>query len=733
MKTNTKERNRAWRSITVIVVVVSVLVIAMAGIVSAKSLYVIADINAYPNIPIQAYDIQPAPTYLAYQTLHGIPDRDGGTVGLACDTDSGYLFATFEFSSKIDLINGTTMLPAGQVTAPGASDLAGIVVDQGKQKVYAVDRTTNHLYVYSWDASTKTLTNDITTSPYHIPLSGVTCAYGIALDEVNDLLYVGDYTTTVKYYNTSDWSQAGSFTVSHKAMGIAVDVINGFVYTGSWDGNKLLSKYDLSTTTESTVNVGNAVLGLAVDPEKGGLVYITTKGYSGATADRLIVYNSGLTQKWISGDIGNPTGLCIPGKDISYNPLQLSKDDGLAAGACVSPGDTITYTMTYTNGNPNTVTGVTLVDTVPPEVTVTSTGGGTQSGNTVTWNIGTLTTGQSGSKTLTVTVNSGVTPGSTIDNAATINGNEPNTGPTTKHEYTDVCTNQPPVADAGPDQIVEQDSLDGASATLDGSGSTDDGKVAPLTYTWAWTGGSATGVSPTVTLPMGMTTVTLTVYDGQFTDTDTVDVTVQDTTPPVITCPADVTVEQANAAGTVVPLTATATDICDADPTIASDELAIYPLGTTTVTFTATDDSGNSASCTTTVTVVDTTSPDISVTVSPDMLWPPNHKMVDIVATVTVSDICDVAPSVVLTSITSDEPDNTHGTPWDADNGASGDGNTNDDIQADIGTEDCDFQLRAERCGTEDGRVYTITYTVTDASGNSANAIATVEVPHDMG
>jgi hypothetical protein len=200
-------------------------------------------------------------------------------------------------------------------------------------------------------------------------------------------------------------------------------------------------------------------------------------------------------------------------------------------------------------------------------------------------------------------------------------------------------------------------------------------------------------------------------------------VTVVDTTAPVIPCPGNVTVEQESAAGTVVSLTANATDICDADPTITSDELTIYPLGTTVVTFTATDDSGNSATCTTTVTVVDTTPPNISVTVSPDMLWPPNHKMVDIVATVTVSDICDAAPTVVLTNVTSDEPDDAKG---------NGDGKTVDDIQADIGTADYEFQLRAERCGTEDGRIYTITYTVTDASGNSADAIATVEVPHDM-
>ena len=122
---------------------------------------------------------------------------------------------------------------------------------------------------------------------------------------------------------------------------------------------------------------------------------------------------------------------------------------------------------------------------------------------------------------------------------------------------------------------------------------------------------------------------------------------------------------------------------------------------------------------------VDTTAPEISVTVSPDTLWPPNHKMVDITATVTVSDNCDPTPTVVLTSVTSNEPDDAKG---------KGDGKTVNDIQGvEIGTEDYEFQLRAERAGKGDGRIYTITYTATDESGNSASASATVVVPHDMG
>jgi streptogramin lyase len=96
--------------------------------------------------------------------------------------------------------------------------------------------------------------------------------------------------------------------------------------------------------------------------------------------------------------------------------------------------------------------------------------------------------------------------------------------------------NLPPVADAGPDQVVEQESLAGASVTLDGSGSTDDGLIQPLTYSWTWDTESASGVSPEVNLPPGTTTVTLEVDDGQSTDTDTVDITVHDTTPPEVAC-----------------------------------------------------------------------------------------------------------------------------------------------------------------------------------------------------
>ena len=98
-----------------------------------------------------------------------------------------------------------------------------------------------------------------------------------------------------------------------------------------------------------------------------------------------------------------------------------------------------------------------------------------------------------------------------------------------------VGTNEPPVADAGPDQTVERSLSDsaGAEVTLDGSGSYDPDED-PITYEWTWDAESTSGVKPTVILPMGTTTVTLNVSDGMLYNTDTVNITVVDTTPPVV-------------------------------------------------------------------------------------------------------------------------------------------------------------------------------------------------------
>jgi hypothetical protein len=374
-----------------------------------------------------------------------------------------------------------------------------------------------------------------------------------------------------------------------------------------------------------------------------------------------------------------------------------------------------------------------------------------------------------------------------------------------------VTDNQAPVADAGPDQTVEQTSAEGANVTLDGSGSSDPDNDT-LSYYWSWMGGSALGVGPTVALPGGVTNVTLTVGDGGFNATDVVVVTVADTEPPYVDAGEDVIVEASSPSGAEVMLYGEATDDVDVDldfvwsegdavlgtdanltvtlslgshmlalnatddsGNIGTDMVAVevvdttapdvdagedvtveagYPatihgsaidlvdtdlnylwkegdtvlgteadltftfaLGTHVLTLSATDDSGNTGTDSVTVEAVDTTPPEITVFVFPDVMWPPNHKYADVETVVTVYDAVDPSPSLVFVSVTSNEADN-----------GKGDGNTTNDI---VIVGDTVFKLRAERSGAGQGRVYTITYKATDASGNSAEASVTVAVPHN--
>lgn len=116
--------------------------------------------------------------------------------------------------------------------------------------------------------------------------------------------------------------------------------------------------------------------------------------------------------------------------------------------------------------------------------------------------------------------------------------------------------------------------------------------------------------------------------------------------------------------------------------------------------------------------IVDDTPPEITVSLDPSTLWPPNHKLIPIQATVVASDNCP-GVSFALTELVSDEPED-----------GDGDGNTAPDIaDAALGTPDLEFRLRSERAGGGDGRVYTATYTAQDGSGNEAEASDTVEVP----
>lgn len=113
--------------------------------------------------------------------------------------------------------------------------------------------------------------------------------------------------------------------------------------------------------------------------------------------------------------------------------------------------------------------------------------------------------------------------------------------------------------------------------------------------------------------PVGTTTVTLTATDAAGnTDSCSFDVVITDTEDPSVTCPADITMgNDAGECGAVVSWTVpTPTDNCAIDTLISTAQPGdFFSVGTATVTYTATDDSGNTSTCSFSVTVEDTEAP----------------------------------------------------------------------------------------------------------------------------
>jgi cytochrome c len=116
---------------------------------------------------------------------------------------------------------------------------------------------------------------------------------------------------------------------------------------------------------------------------------------------------------------------------------------------------------------------------------------------------------------------------------------------------------------------------------------------------------------------------------------------------------------------------------------------------------------------------IDRTAPEVACDVTPDELWPPNHRLVSVATMVSVEDATSGPAGYVLGGAQSSEPDAGLGA---------------EDVPGDIqgwtvGTADDRGRLRAERSDAGPGRTYTLRYEARDAAGNVAQCAVTVSVP----
>lgn len=239
------------------------------------------------------------------------------------------------------------------------------------------------------------------------------------------------------------------------------------------------------------------------------------------------------------------------------------------------------------------------------------------------------------------------------------------------------------------------------------------------------------GLGSDASFPVGVTTESYELTDALGnTSICSFTITVEDNEAPVITCSENIEVDNdPGECGAVVTYQLpTATDNCEnvqIELTGGLGSGAFFPVGTTVETYTATDEAGNTSSCSISITVIDAELPVITLSKEKKSKWPPNHKHFTIIIEDYIESVTDNCPGVSIEDVIIDEVSS------DEENNGSGDGNTTDDIMI---SSDCKtVELLAERKGNGNGRIYTILLAVKDAHGNIGTAVINAEVAHDQG
>ncbi|MBI5576031.1 MAG: right-handed parallel beta-helix repeat-containing protein [Deltaproteobacteria bacterium] len=309
-----------------------------------------------------------------------------------------------------------------------------------------------------------------------------------------------------------------------------------------------------------------------------------------------------------------------------------------------------------------------------------------------------------------------------------------------------VNVNHSPVAETGGDQTVNEDAV----VTLSGTHSYDpDGDT--VSYRWVQTGGPAVAIAdgdsesvsfmaPSVPGGIGGRAVLafqLTVSDGELSDTENVVVTVEQVNHvPTADAGADMTVNE----GSEVTLNGSGADP-DGDSlayrwtqtggpaVVLTDIQSAYPSFTAPLTgpggatlafsLVTSDGAAESIPDTVTVAILNINDPPVCnlARANPELLWPPNHKLVEVGIT-GVNDSNNDSVKITVTGVMQDEPVN-----------GLGDGDTGPDavLQGDKAL------LRAERSGSGNGRVYRVDFVAEDNNGGSCTGSVRVTVPQNMG
>jgi hypothetical protein len=318
-------------------------------------------------------------------------------------------------------------------------------------------------------------------------------------------------------------------------------------------------------------------------------------------------------------------------------------------------------------------------------------------------------------------------------------------------EYQVSESNQIPVADAGENIDISTEQM---TITIIQGTATDGDENDTLEYRWVkgetalldWTSVDENGECPldlsTISIETGTHTLTLEVTDGQDTSSDGMILTIDNSAPQAVPTGGGTYQigDPINLGGQVsdfdgdwlsyewlvgdeVQFDGQVEVLYGGDPVVLPEhELWGLDIGSHILTLRVADEYNAPVSSDISVEVVDTMVPTLAPTFDKSILWPANHKMVDITIVANADDISG-GPVSLSVMVSSNEPED-----------GTGDGRTASDwkvVDIDDDSGIITLRLRAESSGSGDGRIYTITITATDEAGNSSTSGVEIIVPHD--
>jgi len=482
-------------------------------------------------------------------------------------------------------VNGTTAVVT--YNAPVASDNCSFTVEQtaglASGSEFQLGTTTNTFVVTDAAGNTATCSFTVTITDDEDPTLECPAPINVNVD-------AGICGAVVEFETPEGFDNSGAVTVTQIAGPVSGEVFPVGVTTVTFQvedasGNTATCSFDVTVTDNEApeiTSVSNITQNVDVD-----------------SCSAIVEYE-------------------LPTATDNCEGVEVTLTEGLASGSEFPLGETtVTYTATDASGNKVTTTFiVTVVDNIAPEITCVNDIFDTVASGSTTAVVTYDAPVASDNCSFTVEQTAGLASGSefplgTTTNIFVVTDGAGNTA-TCSFDVVITDDEDPTLECPAPINVNVDAGICGAVVeftTPEGFDNSGDVTVTQIA-------GPASGA----VFPVGTTTVTFQVEDASGnTATCSFDVTVTDNEAPEITSVSNITqnVDVDSCSATVEYELPTATDNCEGVEVTLTEGLAsgeTFPLGETTVTYTATDASGNKVTTTFTVTVVDNVAPEISCT-----------------------------------------------------------------------------------------------------------------------